>query len=298
MRDPKDDAKVTFIPIQARPSDSDSYGHINNAVYVSYFEQALYESLARQGQTLDWRREGDYYWTPQSLSLEYRRSATLGNPLEGYLWLAKAHYIQPEFGFEIQIHPSTSEAEGPASIFRAKGVWRRKRKDNGISDELSDDLLAQFSQAPGDLPRDLDPPALPSTVRQYNWDHPVLLSEVGSSGRVHLQALYQWLEESIYDACSQAGWPIERWLACGFFTLQTRHHSEIFDLPKAGEAVHIRSRLVDVWRRGGTWLLELEAGADGRLLVRDYSTGVHLDLEGRPATPPSQIISELQFGSC
>ncbi len=202
--------------------------------------------------------------------------------------------MQPTLGFEVIA--SASGNAPAAAAFRAAGVWTRKRRDGGDPEEIPGELLTELARAPGVLPHDWRPPPAASEVQEYRWDHRVGLSEVGPTRRVHLEALYHWLEESILDASTQAGWPLERWLAAGFFTLQTRHNTEILSLPGAGDAVRIKSRLVEARRLGGTWLLQVETAGDGQVLVRDYSTGVHLNLQGRPASPPLQITQDIQSG--
>jgi acyl-CoA thioesterase FadM len=283
------------IPLQIRPCDCDSYGHVNNAVYVSYFQQALAECLANLGHGADWQRDGECWWGPQSLNLEYRRPALFGDKLQGCLWLAAPHRTHPDFGFEVYLQAETPEADAP-TVFRAAGVWCRKQRNGGHAQEIADDTLAALPQAPGTLPRDFHPPAIPPDVRAYHWEHCVGIHEVGAAGHVHPQALYQWLEESIFDACEQAGWPLSRWLAAGIVTYQTRHDTEIHLLPTGDDVVRITSRLVEVRHLGGTWLQEVQRATDGRLFARDYSTGIHVNLEGRPASPPPQIIDDIQHG--
>jgi len=81
-----------------------------------------------------------------------------------------------------------------------------------------------------------------------------------------------------------------------FHSPDTPRHGNRCLAPAPNDTVRITSRLIDARRLGGTWLIEVQNLADGQLLARDYSTGVHLNLEGRPAAPPAQIIQDIQFG--
>jgi acyl-CoA thioesterase FadM len=287
---------MSSIPLHVRPSDCDSYGHVNNAIYVSYFEQALAGFVTARGYADDWGRDGEHYWEPELLTLEFRRPAALGEPLEGHLWLVSDHPIQPIWGFEIRAGSSNPAADATTSVFRAKGVWNRKSRKTGMPQEIPAALLAALPQAPGVLPRGFTPPPASSGVRQYQWRHRVGICEVAPHGHAHPQALYQWVEQSLFEATADAGWPLERWLAAGVFTMQTRHDTTVHSLPAVGEEICIRSRLINVRRLGGTWLLEVERSADGGLIAADYSTGVHLGLDGRPASPPPGLTREIQFG--
>jgi acyl-CoA thioesterase FadM len=156
--------------------------------------------------------------------------------------------------------------------------------------------LAGLLDPAGILPHNFHLPETSSEPKQYLWEHTSELREIDATRHIHLQVLYQWLEDSLMDAIDQAGWPLSRWLAAGYFTLQTRHDSEILELPGLGDSVSITSRLVDMHRLGGTWLQEVQRSVDGQLLAKDYSTGVFLNLNGRPASPPSEIFEAIQFG--
>ncbi len=287
---------MKILPLQIRPSDCDSYGHVNNAVYVSYFEHALADGLARRGCGADWRSEGEFRWEPQSMILEYRRPAAFGETVEAHLWLAQSDRLHPVFGFDIRPRLAGTGSETTPVLFRGMGIWSRIHRKDDAPSEISVEMLADFPAEAIALPRGFDAPAVLPPAREYRREHKIELKEVDPTGRVHPQALFEWFEESIHDASAQAGWPLARWLAAGVFTLQTRHHAEILCLPKGNEVVRLTSRLIEARRLGGTWLIEAHRASDDRLLARDYSTGVHLNLEGHPTAPPAQIIHDIQNG--
>jgi len=161
---------------------------------------------------------------------------------------------------------------------------------------LPADLLTSFPRSGGRSPRGFSLPADSPEFKNYHWDHEVLRSGIGPQGYVHPQAIYHWLEESLFVASSQAGWPMKRMHAAGFLTIQIRHNTAFESYLALGETVRVQSRLIEVKRLRGTWLQEMFRLKDGKLLVRDFSTGVFLNLEGRPATPLNKMITDLQFG--
>ena len=119
--------------------------------------------------------------------------------------------------------------------------------------------------------------------------------EVGPDGYVHPQAIYQWIEEGIFSASAQAGWPIQRWQEVGFVVFTIRHDTTFEALPKLGDQITIINRVIDVRRLKGTWLNEIRRESDNALLARNYTTGVFLDLEGHPSTPPEGMMEAIQF---
>jgi acyl-CoA thioester hydrolase len=64
------------ISLQTRYSDYDSKGHVNNAVYLTYFELGRIHAWAAAGGQLD----GDFIVAEAKIT--YRSPAMMGDPLE------------------------------------------------------------------------------------------------------------------------------------------------------------------------------------------------------------------------
>jgi acyl-CoA thioesterase FadM len=134
-------------------------------------------------------------------------------------------------------------------------------------------------------------------ARIYTRMHKVLSCEVGATGHTHPHTLFDWIGDSVFEASEQAGWPVERWLAAGFMTYQSRHDAMLLALPSLGARIRLTSQIVELRRLRGTWLVEINEEPDGRLLARDYSTGVFLDLQGQPSAPPKEMMDAIRYGS-
>jgi acyl-CoA thioesterase FadM len=281
------------VTVQVRAGDCDSNGHVNNAVYVAYVEHALAGRLAALGLMADWRGDGSHAWRLDSLSVEYRQAARFGDRLDTLLWLEVADPLRPVFACELT-RPDPDGA--PASVVRSRSCWQRFRRSTGEAEPVPQVVLDSFPAGAGTSVRTFQlPPDCPA-CRTYVWEHRVMRAELNPQGAAHPEAIYHWLEDAVFEASAEAGWPVERWLGVGMLTLQTRHDTRFHTYPRRGEAIRIASRLVDVRHWRGTWQVEVRRALDGELLVRDYSTGTFLNLEGRPTTPPPEMMQEIQFG--
>lgn len=279
------------IPLQIRPSDQDSLGHVNNAAYVAYVQHAVAEFLAEHGFADDWRHNhSPHYWVMRELAIEYRLASSFGEQLAADVWLAEADERQALFGCQF-CHPDHGQEE---VAIRVQSRWQRQASSSGQAVKLPEALLAAAGPESGDLPRPFKSPREAEEVRRYQWRHSVQRSEVGPGGRAHPHVLFEWIEESILCASEEAGWPIERCLAADFIVLQMRHDASFHSWPLLGEALEITSRLVNVRRLRGSWHNEIRSLADGRLLASNYSTGVFLNLDGRPTAPPPGMMEALQ----
>ena len=83
-------------------------------------------------------------------------------------------------------------------------------------------------------------------------------------------------------------------MVSGFLIFQMRHDTLFFAFPEFGERIRIVSRLADARRFRGTWIQDIVSLNQNRLLIRDYSTGIFVDTAGRPATPPPEMMADMQ----
>jgi acyl-CoA thioesterase FadM len=226
--------------------------------------------------------------------IEYRAAARLGDSLAASLYLIAIDSGSPVLGGNVLRLPAGGGK--PETLARARMGWQRVERTSGRPAALPESLLASLAGDLGAQPAAARPLREMPGVARYQWRHRVMRAELAAHGRAQPQAVYHWLEEAIFNASADAGWPVERWLAEGYFTLNIRHDTSIIELPRLWEEVETTSQIVDLHRLRGTWLVELRRAADGALLVRDYSTGVFLNLDGRPASPPMQLLREIQFG--
>jgi acyl-CoA thioester hydrolase len=288
---------MTTSHLQIRPSDCDVFGHVNNAAYVSFVQYALAAALTDLGLSQDWTREGGCFWRLKSLSIEYRRPAFFSDLLTNAIWLEQPDLANPVFGSEVKRIQDPAGPDSEQPICRARSAWQRICRHTGEPVPLADSVLLGLPRTGGTPPRPFELPPDPVGLASYHWHHTVMVSEVETSGYVRPQSLYEWLQQGVFEASAQAGWPTEKRLAAGFVTFQTRHDTEILAYPCSGDSVRVTSRAIQVLRLRGTWYHEVHRLPAEELLLRDHSTGVFLDLSGRPTTPSDDMMNAIQFGA-
>ena len=82
------------MSIQIRWRDLDALGHINNAVYLSYFELArlaYIRTLLGAGAPIDRRTllPADFQFILAEVTCHYRSPATLGDQLTASIWVSQ-----------------------------------------------------------------------------------------------------------------------------------------------------------------------------------------------------------------
>lgn len=71
---------------KVRHYEMDALGHVNNAVYLHYLEQAAYEHSAAAGFSDERTRELGGIWIVRRHEIEYLRPATAGDVLQVITW--------------------------------------------------------------------------------------------------------------------------------------------------------------------------------------------------------------------
>lgn len=73
--------------LRVRYHEMDALGHVNNAVYQHYLEQAAIEHSEHLGLTLERYRELGGVFVMRRIAIEYLRPAVAGDTLEVTTWL-------------------------------------------------------------------------------------------------------------------------------------------------------------------------------------------------------------------
>lgn len=75
--------------IRVRYHEMDALGHVNNAVYQHYLEQAAIEHSEHLGFTLDHYEQMGGVYVMRRIEIEYLRPAVAGDTLEVTTWVEK-----------------------------------------------------------------------------------------------------------------------------------------------------------------------------------------------------------------
>ncbi len=100
------DPRPVIVPIQVRWRDLDALGHINNAVYLSYFEvarMAYLQAMLPQDAELDPQTSlpRDFQFILADLQITYRAPAQLNDPLQASVYVSQVG--QKSFIFQFRI---------------------------------------------------------------------------------------------------------------------------------------------------------------------------------------------------
>lgn len=132
------------LPIRVRFHECDPLGHVNNAVYLNYFEQAAIEHAAQVGWSQEnLEREVGGVFVARRHEIDYLRPAVEGDRIEVVTWAeamgmatAIRRYVirrVPDGGLDPELigDPDVSSLEEGEILVRALTRWALVRRDTG-----------------------------------------------------------------------------------------------------------------------------------------------------------------------
>lgn len=123
------------LRVQVRFRDCDPYGHVNNAVYLTYLENARFAL---------WKAQDVRGVILARAEVDYRAQATYGDELEVRARLAG--FGRTSFRYEYEIVDNTSGA----TVLEARTVQVKFNYDTQQPEALSDDVKARLATPVGE----------------------------------------------------------------------------------------------------------------------------------------------------
>jgi acyl-CoA thioester hydrolase len=90
--------------LRVRHYEMDALGHVNNAVYQNYLEQAAIEHSEHLGLTLDIYRELGGVFVMRRVEIDYLRPSVAGDTLEVTTWIKEIRGTRALRRYEIRKH--------------------------------------------------------------------------------------------------------------------------------------------------------------------------------------------------
>jgi acyl-CoA thioester hydrolase len=118
----------------------DSLGHVNNAVYLHYFEHAAWEHSYSLGLTRERYAELGGIFVMRRLEIDYLRSAVAGDKLEIATWVHEMRGARAIRNYEI------ARAGGTELLARATSLWAWIEASSARPRPIPAAILAIFAE--------------------------------------------------------------------------------------------------------------------------------------------------------
>lgn len=285
--------RVFTWQFDVRGYELDSFGHVNNAVYNNYMEEAASRASADAGFSRAWYFEHHRAWVIRRLTVQYLASLTYGDQVEMKTWVSDFHRTYSHREYELR------RLADDRPVLRGRARWAYVDLDTIRPARLPAEFEAAFDPS-GQL-EDFDIHLKRATVFE---DNPAFVSarrvqryELDGAGHVNNSVYLNWFEQAMFDAMARAGWPVARLAEHGIGMVQVAHEVDYLMPALDGTALEIHSRPVEMAHVRGAWTHEIRSADTGDVVARDYSVGAFLDLKtGRPVALPDVVIQDLLAG--
>ena len=110
--------------IEARAYELDSFGHVNHAIHLNYFEQARFEALAQCGFTYDVLAKRGWAIHVVRIEVDYLSEVLLGDRLRIRTWTGEFRRTSMDMLQEARRDPREGEADSTlVARARVVAVW-------------------------------------------------------------------------------------------------------------------------------------------------------------------------------
>ena len=110
--------------IEARAYELDSFGHVNHAVHLNYFEHARFEALAKCGFTYDVLAQRGWAIHVVHIEVDYLSEVLLGDRLRIRTWTGEFRRTSMDMLQEARRDPREGEADSTlVARARVVAVW-------------------------------------------------------------------------------------------------------------------------------------------------------------------------------
>ncbi|MBK8024811.1 MAG: thioesterase family protein [Chloroflexi bacterium] len=292
--------KQTF-PV--RSYECDFYGHVNNANYLRYMQQAAADASAAAGWDEARYHSIGHLWLIRETDIEYLIPLRYGDTVEITTWAAEFRRVRSTRYYELR------NGSGEV-VSRAKTDWVYVHRATGRPAAVPPEMIADF--APPDLfPTDLASPnditrTLPAAFERKKFPAPpppppgvftqrrlVEWRDVDQERHVNNATYLNYLEEAGFGATRFFGWPIARMMAEKLGIVARRLQIQ-YRLPATfGEEIAISTFLSETRRSTTVRHYSITRADDGVLLAQARGLFVFVNPEtGRITRLPPQIMTD------
>jgi acyl-CoA thioester hydrolase len=279
--------KVFQQTFQIRHYECDAYGHLNNANYLRYMQEAAFNASADVGYDLARYRNLGSFWLIRYTDIEYLRPVTYGERIVVETWVEDFRRVRSIRAYNFRVDGVNEVAA------RAYTDWVYLDRQSMQPKTIPEEMVMAFSPNGG-----LDDPSprrkfhpLQTPQEGVYYDHRrVEWRDLDAEGHVNNAVYLSFIEESGIQVAKAYGWSLNRLKIEGVGILARRHQID-YRLPA----------LLGDELRVGTWISDMGSSvvqrnyviirtSDEKVLARVSSKYVWVNLNrGKPVRIPAEM---------
>jgi acyl-CoA thioester hydrolase len=276
---------------RVRYYECDAYGHVNNANYLRYMQEAAFDASAAAGYDLARYAAIGRHWLIRETDIEYIHPLRYGDTVHVKTWVMDFRRVRSRRAYEFR-RDGTNEL-----VARASTDWAYLNDATGRPVSIPSEMMAAFypeglpsgATAPRQRPAPTPPPP-PGVLRMQRR---VEWRDVDPVGHVNNAVYLAYIEDCGVQVAAAYGWPMERMGAEGFAIVARRHQIEYKQPAVLDDELEVATWISEVRRTSAIRHYTVTRLNDDMLLARAHTYWVWIDLKtGRPIRIPDIFIAD------
>lgn len=268
--------------------ECDAYGHLNNAVYLRYMQEAAFNASASLGYDVDRYNQMGRAWVARLSEIQYLRPVRYADTVVVSTWVQDFKRVRSLRAYEMRLQGSEElVARGWTDWVFVESVSHRPVS---IPKDVSSAYLPDGSAGSNPVNRRLseqpEPPACVfSDCRRVEWQ------DLDPAGHVNNAVYLSYLVEAAWRFGDVVDWTWERMSAGGFGVWARQHQIEYLQPAVYGDELRISTWLSNARRATINRHYTIQRVGDNQLLARANSIYVCVDLStGSPQRIPDEFM--------
>ncbi len=276
-------------PLTVRYHECDAYGHVNNAHYARYMQEAAFEASDAAGFSQAWYAAHDRVFAVRATHIEFLQQASYRDALEVRTWISDARRVSARRQYEIR-----NTASG-ALVCRGHSDWVLMSPSTGELASMPPAMLDAFAPerrgAAAVKPEALTQPTLPA--QPYVSQRTVRWQDLDAGAVVNNPVYLDYCTDCGFDCTAHFGWTVARQFELGIGVFFKSLEIDYLAPARPNDALEITAWLSGVKRISAMRHFLIKRVSDGATLARMNSVIICVDLKtGAPARWPAQVLAD------
>lgn len=276
------------LSIDVRRDECDAYGHLNNAVYLRYMQEAAFRASADAGLDEAAFEAMGRLWLIRGHEIEYLHPVHGGDTLEIKTWNLGVRRTLARRAYEIRL-----KSRGILAA-RAHTDWVFLDRNSLRPTTISPEVIAAYL-TPEEAATPLQKPAFPApgtppeTVLRFQKR--VEWRDLDAMQHLNNAVYPSYAEDVAMQLADHFGWSFDEWLENGLAFIARRHRIQYLQPATFEDTLEIATWLYNVRRTSASRYYAFHRLTDGELLAQMETLWALIDLEtGRPTRLPEIFI--------
>lgn len=278
--------------LRVRFYECDAYGHVNNANYVRYMQEAAFDASAAVGYPYERYNEIRRLWLIRETDVEYLSPLRYGDRVTVRTWVHDFRRSRSRRMYELR------RAGSDEMVARGCTDWVFIDSESGRPTRIPAEMVKAFMPegAPESTPPHEhfpDPPPPPPAVftlrRRVEW------RDIDMAQHVNNAVYLAYIDDCGMQVAAAYGWPVARMREVGFAIVARWHHIEYKVPALVDDEIEIATYVYNMRNATATRAYHITRPSDGAMLLLAQTHYVWVDIKtGSPIRIPEQFISDFE----